>query len=207
MTKRNWIDLIIDWLAGGDAPTDVKGRYHPEIIGKHVAIAYNTIIHDAYNEALSANDMSQLDNFTKAYSSVPVVLDSARDRYYSNFPAGVAKLPKNSSIRHISPMKDEANAFAYIENTSISVFSELEVSQVDDIPAYFVEGDKVFYHWRNEMVETVLMKLVVPFDEFSDTDEVSIPAGKDQMVFGMIAELLRGKPPEDVINDNNAKQI
>jgi hypothetical protein len=38
MTKQNLVDLILDWLAGGDAPSDIKGKYHPEIISKHLEL-------------------------------------------------------------------------------------------------------------------------------------------------------------------------
>ena len=85
MTKQEWVDLIKDRLAGGDAPQEIKGKYHPEIIAKHIGVAYKSIIYEAYKEAKRLGEESNLQNYVKAYT-VSVAKDTTRDQYYSDLP-------------------------------------------------------------------------------------------------------------------------
>ena len=67
MRKINLIELVIDFLAGGDAPDDVKGKYHPEIIANHLALAYNEAVLESYLEGKAYSDYSILDAWARNY--------------------------------------------------------------------------------------------------------------------------------------------
>lgn len=40
MIKQELVELVIDALGGGDAPDDVRGKYHPEVVSAWIALAY-----------------------------------------------------------------------------------------------------------------------------------------------------------------------
>ena len=44
MKKKELVELIINYLSGGDAPAEIKGKYHPLDIEKYLEIVYNDII-------------------------------------------------------------------------------------------------------------------------------------------------------------------
>ena len=191
MSKKELIELILDRLSGGDAPQEVRGRYHPEIISKHIGMAYRTLV--SYTD--------NLDSYSKSYIT-SVSLDIEREQYYSDLTASIVILPENAGIKQISPVKDQATSFIPIGLASYPVFSELEVSKVDDVPAFSLEGSKVYYTWMKEDITSVLMKLVVEFDEYDDDDDINILAGKEENIFQIVVNNLMGKPLEDLKNDN-----
>ena len=49
--------------------------------------------------------------------------------------------------------------------------------------------------------------MIVPFESLDLYDEVSLPAGKEDLMVRSVIELLQSKPPEDVINDSKANQL
>lgn len=207
MTREQFTSLIIDYLAGGICPADLRGRYHPQIIDKYVEMAYGDILYGVNANAVNFRDFGQLDSYTKAYKNVQVAHDSDRDEFYSILPATTVELPKNRGIRLISPMQDQKSKFWYSENNTADVFEELEVGTIVNKTRYYVEGNKVYYRNYDENITDLLFKLVVPFSEFDDDEEVPIPAQQSTQVFNMIVTLLRQKPPEKQTNDNTSKQI
>jgi len=209
MTKRNYIDLIIDWLAGGDAPADIKGKYHPEIISKHIETIYNAIIFEDSMARIHKKQYSNLDSYTKTYY-VDLELDEIRDEYYFTLPGDIIQLPDNRGIRKICLKQDQAYSFIYRSNNTVDIYSELEASMVHDRPRYYLENVKVYIdeELREEIVEEgLLAKLVVSFNEFEDTDELPVPAGKDNMIFDMIVEKLRKKPKEENYSNTTTDQV
>ena len=207
MTKEQWIDLTIDFLSGGDQTEDTKGKYHPEIVSKHLNLAFTTLIEATYKQNLSYGDFSELDAFTRPYENVAVQTGVSRDKKYSQMPVAVVNLPDNRGIRQISPMKDESTSYAYMESVGSPVFFELEVSEVSDVPTFYVEQNNIIYVNMSDDTDTVLMKLIPSFEALNDTDEVSIPGGKDKIIFDMVAQTMLNKPPEDTINDKKVNQV
>ena len=204
MLKIQHIDLILDYLSGGDAPASVRGRYHKKIIEKHIEVVYNAIIAEETKKAAITKSWSDLDAFTKAYE-VDVNYENGREEYYSNLPAKVMQLSKNRGVRKIYPKKDQRYSFIYRNNNTIDIFSELEVDKIEERPRYYIESQKVYYDYIGpEMAaEGVGMKLVVPFSEFDDNDEVALPNGKDNLIFDMVIARLIQKTEETKFNDNN----
>jgi hypothetical protein len=74
MTKAQLRDLVKDYLAGGNCPPEIKGKYHPIIIERYIEMSYNDIVNESIQKS---GDYSILDGCTKPYV-VPVVYDSSR---------------------------------------------------------------------------------------------------------------------------------
>lgn len=205
MTKEQAVELTIDYLAGGACPSDLRGKYHPEIVSKYWEMCYGEILYQINANAIDYRDFGQLDSYVKAYKDVPVLYDSSRDEHYSLLPASVVQFPKNRGIRSISPSQDQRAKFWYSDNNTDDVYSELEVGKIINRVRYYVENNKVYYRNYDPNFTKLLFKLVVPFSEFSDTENIAIPAQQNAQVFNMIVNLLRQKPAEKNTNDNQTK--
>lgn len=204
MTTREWIDLMIDRLAGGDCPQELKGKYHPEIIRRHLGIVHNYLIGKvAYPQAVQTKDIGFLDAYTKTFNNVAIQEDAIRDEKYSNLPASIISLPSNRGVHLISPQQGQHKPFLYRDNNTSRIFSNLEVDVAYAEGRFYVEGDKVFYKHIPYGVDKVLMKLIVPFEGLEDDDQVVFPTGYGKIVGDMVFESMRGKF-EKHSNDNNS---
>lgn len=213
MRKIELIELVIDYLSGGDAPADVRGHQHPEIIAKHIEAAYSELILQTFLEAKKHSDYSMLDMFSKRFT-LSVTMQEGTSYGYADLPFPIMQLPKNASIREVTYTDDRASAFAPIESTANTIFSELEVNDVDDTELYWVAKDpdsnniyKIYFDKLNDGTIEVYIKLVVPLYEFNDYDDVCFPMGKESAIFDLVIEKLRGKPPEDILNDKVVNQL
>lgn len=200
------IDLIIDRLAGGDAPQELKGKHHPEIIRKHISLVYDYLINTVvYPQAVRNNNLGYLDPYVKTYLGVEIQEDSDRDEKYSDIPSAYISLPMNRGIRMISPEQGQHKPFLYRDNNSSRLYSNLDVDIVYDEVRFYVEANKVFYSKHiSPLMNTVLMKLIVPFEEMDDDDEVNIPTGFGKAIVDMVVDSMLGKPLEKYTNDNNS---
>lgn len=202
MTKQNLIDLVIDWLSGGDITHDLKSKYHPVVISKHIEMAYSAYAKRMFQEAKSTGNHSNLDSFTKVFEDVDVLYNDKRKKYYSILPSEILQLPDGGGIRSISPMEEEEYQFGYIENNSMPVYMELELSKIGDVATYMIESNNVIYQNLPADITKLLMKLIVPFSSLSKNDNVGLPTGGENEIFRLVIELLSKKPNEDLNNNN-----
>jgi len=207
MKKIHLIELVQDFLAGGDAPAEIKGRYHPEIIANHLALAYNKIVFDTWLEAKQYSDYSTLDGWAKNHT-----LSIASNAVALPYPP--VQLPNAMGILQVSAGSDLNNTFAYRETNANSVFNALDVGSVSTKPTFYLEvnpGAGINSHVLQlglvpNGVTTVKVKMIVPFDEVDDFATITIPAGKEDILIGYVIELMMKKLPEDNINDNKVNQ-
>ncbi|MDA3807392.1 MAG: hypothetical protein PF440_05680 [Thiomicrorhabdus sp.] len=207
MRKIELIELVEDFLAGGDAPAEIKGRYHPEIIANHIALAYNKVVFQTWLEAKRFSDYSILGSWAKNY-----LLAITSNTVALPYPP--VQLPNNMGILQVAAGTDLNNTFAYRETNANSVFNELEVGSVSTKPTFYLDvnnGAGINSHVLKlalvpDGVPTVTVKLIVPFDEIDDFETVSLPAGKEDVIIGYVIELMMKKLPEDKVHDNNANQ-
>lgn len=207
MRKIILIDLVRDNLSGGDAPDDVKGRYHPEVIANLLALAYNQVVMATYMEGKQHSDYSVLDAW--ALNHTVNIVDNA-----ALLPYPPVQLPNGMGIIQVSAGNDLNNTFAYRETNSNSVFNALDVGLVSTKPTFYLEvntGSEINSHVLQlsqvpDGCTSVKVKMIVPFDQVDDYETISIPAGKEGMLTDAVIELLRQKPKEDTVNDNNATQ-
>jgi len=208
MKKIEIAELILDWLSGGDAPADIKGRYHENVILKHMNNAYGVVLELVCQQAKRQMDYSVLDSWAREYTAG--ITDGV-----VTFPYPPMQLPDNRGILYIVPgtgtSKDLTNPFLYRETNAQGILSHLEVSTVLTNPTYYIEQnaasvDNVDTHQAvvenvPEGITSVTMKLIVPLEEVELYDEVSMPAGKEDILVKSVIAIMQGKPVEDVIND------
>ena len=227
MRKIEIIELVKDYLAGGDATDDVKGRYHDEIIANHLSTAYKRVVFDTWLEAKQFSDYSIMDVWAKEYDLVQELY--GLNQVVVKLPYPPIQLPNAKGILQVVPIipsgdewaPDVANAFAYRETASNAVFIALEVTAVSTRPNFYLEqvdqtDDQVAYQIHLQNIPDTLLpggtsnvrvKMIVPFESLDDYDTVALPAGKEDLMVRSVIELLSSKPPEDVINDSKANQI
>lgn len=208
MRKIHLIELAQDYLSGGDAPDDVKGRYHPEIIANLLALAYNRVVMETYLEGKAHSDYSVLDAWAKNHT-INIVSSTVP------LPYPPVQLPNGMGILQVSCGNDLTNVFAYRETNANAVFAALEVGSISTKPTFYLEqntGSGNNSHLLQveqvpDGVTSVKVKMIVPFDAIDDFETVSLPGGKEETLIGYVVELLRQKPQEDIINDNKANQL
>ena len=234
MRKIEIIELVKDYLAGGDAPDDVKGRYHDEIIANHLSTAYKRLVFDTWLEAKQFSDYSIMDVWAKEYALLTE--QYGVDQTIVKLPYPPIQLPNAKGIIQVAPVlvgvdpdfryePDYTNAFAYRETASNAVFVALEVSAVSTRPNFYLEQvdqpataiDQVAYQLQLQNIPDagpappgtsrgISVKMIVPFESLDLYDTVALPAGKEDLMIRGVIELMQGKPPEDVINDSKANQ-
>jgi len=211
MTKKNFIDLVIHRLNGGNSTPDTKSKYHPEVVSKYIELAFSSIINTIQNQSVKYRDFGQLDSYTVTYSPITVTYDSTRKEYYSELPANIMSLYKNRGIRFITPVYDQSYHFIYRENNTSNIYNELEVSMMEDKPRWYLEGNTVYYdkgNMKQEIIDSgVLMKLIVPLSEIDEDTNMPIPAGQEKFVLDFVFSYIQEMMPEDVNNDSNSKQV
>jgi len=209
MRKIELIEMVSDYLQGTHAPDDMKGRFHDEVIKKYIEMAFSSIIFKTYMEAKQYADYSVLDGWAKNYQVD--IEDLSAGKGNVKLPFSPVALPNNMGILQVTPLGDLTNAFAYRETNSNAVFAMLEVGQISTRPIFYLErnatGSGIASHVLQlenvpDGCSTVLVKMIVPLENIDDFEHVSIPAGKEDMLITEVIELLRTKPPEDLINDN-----
>lgn len=202
MTKEQLIELVTTKLSGGNKTPDQMGKYHPLVIEKYIEMAFNQIYYDTFRK-----NLSDLDIYAIAYDNVDVLFDSIRSVYYSNFPAQLVQLPNNAMIRKVSYQQDQSNEIVPVHDNSRDVFAGLEVGDVDMTSSYSVTGERIEFIDYIEDFDKVLIKAIPTFSELDDTTNIYIPSGKDLDFFNIVAQMTEVVKPEDVINDNNSKQV
>jgi hypothetical protein len=211
--KIEILEMILHTLNGGDSVTDGESKYHPAMVTEVIGEVYESLIAANVSNMIGGKgqDNFALDNYTKTFTDVPVVFSESREEYYSLLPAGVLGLPQQRGIRMISPTLNQSRQFAPRSNNSSVVYDELEVSWADLTPKYYLEGNKVFYYFPEQVYEKVLMKLCVSFPDLDDMDEIEMPVIMSKSglltLHDLVVRRFLSMPPEDTSNDNNLEQI
>lgn len=208
MRKINLVEMCVDFLAGGDAPADIRGKYHPAMVEKFLEAAYSDWINEIYLESKHFTDFSRLDSFCQVYDVD--VTDLGDDKWECELPFAPMQLPDNMGIRQVFYVDDETSAFSYLENNADPVFSALEVNLIDTNPEFKVvrEDNAHMLKLKNlaDGTTQVSVRMIVPMEEMDDFDQVPIVAGKELALFDMVAERLSKKPHPEIINDSNPDQ-
>lgn|SRR5512133_240547 len=203
MTKAELRDFLKHRLGG--IRDDAK--FHPKVIEASIDRAWNQIIYDTFRKNLDLMGF-----YCKEYKNVAISFDSATNRYYCTLPANIIQLPDlGNGVRRISSMKGHGSSFYPVSEAQRELMEGLEVTQVsNDVPfvvretkVEFGDIDILDYSASTSSTQSrVRMSLVIPFWEYADTDEVHIPAGKDEQLVELVTQFLIGTPQRDNLNDN-----
>ena len=205
MKKIEFVDLIKHKLAGGDCPQELKGKYHPEIIARHLSMAFNHAVNRRFDADAKRGMFDNLDAFTTTYSGIDVEYDKGRQEYYAIIPKSYMSLPKNRGVRLVYPDGSVENFFKYRENNRATIMSNLDVDKIAEYVAFYIENDRVYFaHLSPEYVEKVSIKLIPTFEALDDSEYVPIPAGYEKMLFDLVVESMMRQRPEKMSNDENS---
>lgn len=209
MKKVELQELIQDFLSGGDAPEEIRGKYHDELVQKHMENAFNAIVLSTWMEAEANADYSVLDAWARNYTITITSVSGTSGIAILPYPP--MQLPDNRGILQVTPSDDLTNPFAYQETNAQGVFAALEVSSVLLAPSFYLEQNNasidntkthqlVLSNIPNG-VATVYAKLIVPISRIDLYDEIVLPSGKEDLMVRAVIGLMMGKPAQDVVND------
>jgi hypothetical protein len=203
-TKEQLIELGQESLAGGEPSAAMRQKYHHAVVAQFLGMAYDDLLQILFADA--KGDTMVFDAFTKPFKAI-VAYDSARDEKYITLPAKMIPLtPKQAGIRAISMYKGQQIAFAPVQSTASPMWAEMEAMKIDSTISYYLEGESsVFFPGPNvpETGAQLMVKLICTFAEFADTDEITVPGGKNEVLFNSMYQFMnrRGNRKQDT-NDN-----
>lgn len=223
MKKINLVEMVQDFLAS-DMPGDMVSQYHPEIIKKYLENAFHQVVYQVWLNSKKFSDYSQLDAWTKTYT-----LQLYNPAYSGGLGSGnirlpfpPVQLPNNMGIRQVHATDDESVLFAYLENTAVSIFEELEVSSIDLTPTFRLEQNNTLAGTESHILKLsripltiynvppvvtyVDVKMIVPLEEIGDYEDIAMPAGQEDTLVKQTIEFLTKKPPQDTLPDMNANR-
>lgn len=203
MNKEEFIAVVTNNLVGGNPSSEQIAKYPPSMVAKYIEIATNSILKDISVKLGVRGDNSFLDGYSWAFENVPMQFNTARKEFYTDLPCPIIQLPNQISIRQISPMESQRDAYNCIPYGSQSTFGMLEGSNMAGTRgAYYLENERVYY-MRVPGQCNVLMKLVPPFSWFDD--DVNLPSAysADIEIFNAVRQLMGmvAMTPEDTKND------
>jgi hypothetical protein len=204
MNKKARIELVQNALTGIMTQEDLN-KFDERIIGARINDAYNSLLIDAFLKKLI-----NIDGYTKQYRSVAVTKDATTDRYFSVIPAKLVPLPNiQDAVRSINTTQGIDLSFVPISSEHLSLVQTLDMGRISTMIGYTLiqYDDDLLVEYLNMPVTitSVLMRLVIPFEEYSDTDEVRIP-GNSNMLMDAVIKSLSITPKKDLkINSSDIK--
>ena len=211
MNNAQLIELIQRNLGGGDTPPSIRGRFHPKEIELYISLAFESLFNGYPSERQEmfgqmGLDAWKYDKFTKSYK-LDILQDADTDKFYSTLPVNVTSIVDNTGIRMIHPLKEETSVFFPRHQTDAFLMNGLDVNQFSDMVYYYLEGKTIWYsgsldcNWKQ-----VRAKLFVKFTELDDTDDISLPDGKDAQLVQLVMGMMMQKQPSDIIDDSTSIQ-
>jgi len=192
----------------GEAETKNLGKLHPKMIEQWISRAYSTLLVQSLQRG-----MSNLDPYSKTYTNVDILYETATKIYYSVLPAQIIEVPRmaGNGIIRISNMRSDNIVYAPMTNNQLQSIVGLEVDDIDDVIGYVFKNGRVEYQGITTLdgsssvsvEDYIRMELVVTFEEYADTDYVQIPTGADQVLIDMVVNYAIGTPDSDNLNNNN----
>lgn len=202
-TKKQLIELGIESLCGGNPTPALLSKYHPAVVSKFLGMAYADLLQNLFDNG--KKDYMVFDTYTKPFPAI-VEYDAERDERFIRLPAPMIPLtPKQAGIRSLSMYKGQKIGFAFIQSTALPIWEESEAMAIDGTVACYLEGEKIFFRNPNapEVGAKLMVKMVCDFESFEDTDIISVPGGKNEVLFDSMYQFMnrRGNKKQDT-NDN-----
>ena len=204
MTKAESISFVSNNLK----KIDKTNKYHPVVIEKAITIAFNQGYSDIFDR-----DPRLLDNYTVTYGGggtpIAIAADANTSILESALPAEYVPFKdKNSGVRSIATVAQSAVKFYPASKREFEILPNTLVGELnanDERAYYTVRKDTIEYYGVPSAVVSagVRMDIVIPFDAYSDGDDVIIPFGKDLQLIQAVIELMRTIPQVD-LKDNTA---
>jgi hypothetical protein len=196
MTKNELIYHIKNILAKEDESME----FHPKQI--------EAVIDDVYAQTISDLGIEELNDFDfniKESFSNTVTLDATSGRYYTDLPRAILNLRQpQKGVVEINTNQGTDMNFVPTTIKRIRLLLNSEAYGYTGKVHFYVERDKIwYYNMTSDLANAgVRLRLAVPFSEFSATDEVPLPVGKDTEFVQTVIQILAQTQPSDLKNDN-----
>ena len=204
MKKNQFIEIVKGILTGGDPNPDLQEKYHESRIELVASMAFSNALYEVFRLQLDEKDL-----YTKDFV-LDVQYDEQFEEYYSILPTAIMQLPDNSGIHEISPIKG-GRSFEPTNRLSNNVFQDLEVGKIDQIPTYYpTSGRKIvyqYYDWKNKHIKKVRAAVVLGLEFYDSTDDLIIPAGKEDVIMQFVTQTLSNQLPTDDSPNLDDKQV
>lgn len=209
MSKKAFIELVIESLAGGAAPDNRK--YHPVVVAQYVNVALNSFIAKIVKQDL-INGTFTIDNaWIKTFYKEKIKYDQIRGQCYLKLPAKPILLENNRGIREIGwNTQDGSPTFVINDASSYQVLSNLECSILPDgVFMALVEGNNIYFpdmpksFYDNK--STVMVKMVCGAAGYTNDEELPIPEDAALELFASVQNIMNvtRQTPIKVNNNSN----
>ena len=203
MTKEDIRSLVRNYLPKNDK----TNKYHPEVIDATIERAFN----QAFSDIFFKRPMD-IDNYTVEYKGtgdgIAISTDANTAIKYVTLPVAYTPLPdKASGVRHVYSMtSDSDNSDFYpMTETEYDLMSEGVLSNnVRSKYGYVVRPDiiEIYGMSATDTLAKVRIRVLQLFREYSDSDVVNMPFGRDIDLIQAVLTLLGVVPPVDLKDDN-----
>ena len=203
-TKRRLAEQILRRLSGGDASDD--SQYDIREIMLFVGQALGFLVKANYLENLRYGDTSIGSQYISTFPGVPVQFNKTTGKAFIDLPCTYLDLPDGRGIFHISPLRQQDNAFVPVRNGSETLFSHSAAGNLEGRIGFWAEGNRVYFNKdiSREGCNEVLLKLAVVSPESIGADDpYPISSDMEIVVIGKVLEIMGIRVENDDANDNN----
>lgn len=182
MNKNQFIELI-------------KGRlgwkFGDRTIALHIDNAWNQVVGQLF-----LNDSHQLDFYCKTYT---VTVEYSEPRPYALLPVNTIQYKDaGGGVRQINTICDEGVYFVPMRGIDFQLFSGLDAGIVNtDVVGYLPKTDRVEFFDMPDTITQVRMEVVPAFSALSDSDDIPIPSGIAENIYGLVLQAIQGNAPTD----------
>lgn len=203
MKKIEWIEYIQDGLSGGDVPDEQLRKFHPSIIEQTIGIAItNFLVQPDMEVNMKSIASWKLDSLTRIVT-LDVLFEKDHGCHYIEIPSGYIVMKNNQQIRQIKDTQDLKTVFVPRTISANDIYSGLDINDVTTAIPYIVISNKILLQSDRVKGKKVFLYYVSDFQSFDDMEEINIPGEYEMTVYASVLQILRQRPKEDNVNDNN----
>ena len=182
MQKAQFVEIIKSRLGW---------KWGDRSIALHIDVAWNQVVGQLF-----ASDSHQLDLYTKTYT---VDVTNGSPRKYALLPVGTIQYKDAAGgVRRVHTQCDEEVHFVPMRGIDFQIFKSLDAGLVaTDIIGYLPKTDRIEFFEISDDITNVRMEVVPTFSEFDDTDDIPIPDGMAENIYGLVLQAVQGNAPTD----------
>ena len=203
MTKQYHIDSVHEML--GDP---FRKQIEKQTVEAALNHCYNQMVFDLISGRVKMFDLCR-----KRFNSVTVSYDTTNAVYYSNWPKAI--VPNINLEMIINTVQGSGIRIGLMTESDLQLSENLPVNNVDTTIYAIIKRERLEYYnmetYSQEEIDkgetptplltTVRMDLAIQFKEFSATDEVYMPMGRDYEVHQLALDMLRKEPIMEIRNN------
>jgi len=197
MTKANWKSYIKNHLA----KIDKTNRYHAIVIEKTIDTVYSQMFSEMY-----AKDKRGMYKYLRTYKEIILGGQAAGLAIaLSNAPVVLPRI--NGGVFDVYYKVGDAGSSIPCELTGKDMYDRSVASTYDtlDVQGRYLASYAAGSLYVNKALSTtdaVYYTILPKFSTLSDTNEVLLPMGADEILADRVLDTMRLIPPVDLLNNN-----